>query len=71
MLKDSENQDEQGHVDPSVHGHNGKVSVTAPYVAHPFDDMLIETTKQLSDEFPYKLDHNDGRPIGICKNSFR
>jgi len=27
--------------------------------------MLIETTKELSHEFPFKLDMNDGSPIGV------
>ncbi|EKM83317.1 hypothetical protein AGABI1DRAFT_69614 [Agaricus bisporus var. burnettii JB137-S8] len=70
VLKDSENQDETGHVDPSLHGHTGNLTVTAPYVAHPFDDLLIKTTTELTDEFPYKQDMNDGRPIGISWNQF-
>lgn len=27
--------------------------------------MLIQSTEELEDEFPFKLDMNDGRPIGI------
>lgn len=69
MLEDSENQNEEGHVDPSVLGHTGNLTVTAPYVAHVFNDLLIKTTTQLTEEFPYKQDMNDGRPIGICKCS--
>jgi len=33
--------------------------------------MLIETTKELSHEFPFKLDMNDGIPIGVSAFSFR
>lgn len=65
MTNDSENQPETGHIDPSIHDKNGKVSTSAAYSIHPFNDMLIETTKELSGEFPFKLDMNDGRPIGI------
>lgn len=32
--------------------------------------MLIETTKELSHEFPFKLDMNDGIPIGVGAFSF-
>lgn len=70
MLEDSEDQNEEGHVDLSVHGHTGNLTVTAPYVAHVFDDLLIKTTTELTEEFPYKEDMNDGRPIGICKSSW-
>jgi hypothetical protein len=62
---DSENQDEQGHVNLSVHGRHGKVAVTAPYSLHPFNDMILQASTELSSEFPFKLDMNDGKPIGI------
>jgi hypothetical protein len=29
--------------------------------------MMLETTKELSDEFPFLLDLNSGKPIGIGK----
>lgn len=64
MVEDSEKQSE-GHIDPAFHGYKGKVSVTAPYSEHPFNDMLMQSTRELKDEFPYKLDMNDGQPIGI------
>lgn len=67
MVEDSENQSEAGHIDPSLHSRKGKVSVTAPYSNHPMNNMLIQTTKELTEEFPFKLDMNDGRPIGIGK----
>ncbi|KAF5349539.1 hypothetical protein D9756_008782 [Leucocoprinus leucothites] len=70
LTSDSENQTEQGHIDPSIHSRTGKVSTSAAYSVHPFNDMLIETTKELSDEFPFKLDMNDGSPIGIAWNQF-
>lgn len=39
----------------------------ASYSDHPFNDMLLETTKELEDEFPFTLDMNGGKPIGIGK----
>ena len=47
------------------------MATSAPYSVHPFNDMLIETTKELSHEFPFKLDMNDGSPIGVGAFSFR
>lgn len=65
MVQDSENQTEKGHIDPSVHGHRGAVSNTAPYNNHPINEMLVQTTRDLPNEFPYLLDMNNGSPIGI------
>lgn len=41
------------------------MSLSAPYSNHPFNDMILETARELKDEFPFLLDINDGRPIGI------
>ncbi|KAJ3562140.1 hypothetical protein NP233_g9760 [Leucocoprinus birnbaumii] len=49
---------------------NGRVSTSAAYSIHPFNDLLMETSNELSDEFPLKLDMNDGSPIGIAWNQF-
>lgn len=65
MVQDSENQTERGHIDPSVHGHRGAVSNTAPFNNHPINEMLLQTTQDLPNEFPYLLDMNNGSPIGI------
>lgn len=67
LTSDSENQSERGHIDPSIHSRNGKIFNTAPYSNHSFNEMLIQTTKELSEEFPFKFDMNDGKPIGIGK----
>ncbi|KAF9451441.1 GMC oxidoreductase [Macrolepiota fuliginosa MF-IS2] len=59
---------ETGHFDPSLHGTNGNVNVSAPYHIHPLNDLMVEAVKELSqssNEFPALLDHNGGRPIGI------
>ncbi|KXN90565.1 Glucose dehydrogenase [FAD, quinone], partial [Leucoagaricus sp. SymC.cos] len=57
------------HYDPTVHSRDGKVAVSAPYTPHPFNDMLLQSVNELSEEFPFDLDYNDGRPIGIGKLS--
>lgn len=56
---------EQSHFDPSLHNTNGKIGVSAPYYPHAFNDLVLEATKEMSDEFPYLPDLNDGKPIGI------
>jgi hypothetical protein len=62
----SEKLPTEGHADPIIHGHQGELSVSAPYTNHLFNKMLIQSTEELEDEFPFKLDMNDGsRPIRI------
>lgn len=68
MTQDSSDQSYQGHLDLSVHGHGGILSVSAPYNNHPFNDKLIQATSELKQEFPFKLDMNDGGPIGVGKS---
>ncbi|KAJ3576989.1 hypothetical protein NP233_g29 [Leucocoprinus birnbaumii] len=65
LVQDSENQREQNHIDPSVLGHNGPLAVTAPYSSHPMNDLFLQATKELGDQFPFVPDMNSGRPIGI------
>ncbi|KXN83928.1 Glucose dehydrogenase [FAD, quinone] [Leucoagaricus sp. SymC.cos] len=54
----------KGHIDPSVHGRKGKVSVSATFTKIPFNDMLIKASDELKAEFPFLLDMNAGRVIG-------
>ncbi|KXN87046.1 Glucose dehydrogenase [FAD, quinone] [Leucoagaricus sp. SymC.cos] len=70
LVNDSEDQSEEGHLDPSVHGHNGSVFVSAPYLNHPFNDMMLQAAKELPDQFPFVLDFNGGTPIGISWAQF-
>ncbi|KAJ3567077.1 hypothetical protein NP233_g6592 [Leucocoprinus birnbaumii] len=53
-----------GHLDPSIHGKSGKLSVSAPYTNISFNDILLTASAELNEEFPFLLDMNDGRPIG-------
>ena len=36
----------------------------------PADDLVIQTTQELSDEFPFNEDMNSGNPLGLGKPSF-
>jgi hypothetical protein len=67
LVPDSENQTTQGHIDPEVHGYNGTLPVVADYTTAEFNEKLLQASRELSEEFPFKLDVNDGKPIGISK----
>ncbi|KAJ3576821.1 hypothetical protein NP233_g165 [Leucocoprinus birnbaumii] len=56
---------EQGQYDPALHSKDGKLGVTAPFSDHPLNDLLLEATNQLSNEYPFLQDLNGGRPIGL------
>lgn len=58
---------EQGHFEPSLHNFHGKVGVSAPYGRHPFYDLLFETANSSKEEFPFLLDQNSGRPLGLSE----
>lgn len=64
LVKNATGQD---HIDPSLYGHDGKISLTSEYIDHPLNDMYLEVTKELPTEYPYLRDMNDGRPVGICE----
>jgi choline dehydrogenase len=59
------NLPETNHFNISNHNTDGILGVTAPYYTHPFNDILFETIRDVSDEFPFLLDLNNGSPIGI------
>ncbi|KAJ6460264.1 aryl-alcohol oxidase precursor [Mycena sanguinolenta] len=51
--------------DPLVHSTTGITSVSLPGFSHPFDPLVIATTKELPKAFPFNLDMNDGFPLGL------
>ncbi|CAK5271520.1 unnamed protein product, partial [Mycena citricolor] len=52
------NQSSSGHYDPSVHGYKGINSVSLAGYPSPIDTRVIQTTAQLSEEFPFNRDMN-------------
>jgi hypothetical protein len=54
-----------GQFDPSVHGFDGINSVSLPGFLNPIDQRVIQTTRDLSGEFPYNIDTNSGHHLGI------
>ncbi|KAF9482069.1 pyranose dehydrogenase [Pholiota conissans] len=61
----SDGHDTQGDFDPSVHGFSGIMFTSLPSAPQPIDDMILEVTKEQPSEFPYLLDMNAGRPLGL------
>jgi choline dehydrogenase len=53
------------HLNPSIHGVTGNLSLTTSWNTHPLNGLLMEATTELTDEFPFLLDMNSGRPIGL------
>ncbi|KAF7375474.1 GMC oxidoreductase [Mycena sanguinolenta] len=50
---------------PALHSTTGMVSISLPGYPHPFDSRIIETTKELSKDWPFNLDMNSGSMLGI------
>ncbi|TFK37731.1 aryl-alcohol oxidase-like protein [Crucibulum laeve] len=54
-----------GQYNPAVHGTNGPIGVGVTPQLFPIDSRVIKTTQQLSSEFPFNLDQNSGKLLGV------
>ncbi|KAG6844222.1 hypothetical protein H0H87_008700 [Tephrocybe sp. NHM501043] len=61
----ADEHDTAGQFDPSVHGFKGINSVSLPGFQHEIDRLVIQTTRELPEEFPYNNDTNSGHQLGI------
>ncbi|ESK96771.1 aryl-alcohol oxidase [Moniliophthora roreri MCA 2997] len=61
----ADGHDTTGQINPAVHGKSGVNGDSLPGFSTPIDSKIIQTTKELSKEFPYNLDMNDGSPLGV------
>ncbi|KAI0341273.1 aryl-alcohol oxidase-like protein [Trametopsis cervina] len=57
-------------VDLSVHGRSGPVETSVTMYGVSTDSRVINTTQQLSAEFPFNLEPNGGNTIGISWSQF-
>lgn len=48
-----------------MHGFDGVIGVSVPGAPRSIDGRVINTTQELSDEFPFNLDMNSGYHLGI------
>ncbi|KAJ6594851.1 pyranose dehydrogenase [Mycena capillaripes] len=62
----TDTHDTSGRINPRVHGTDGPISVSLSGFSWPeFSDHIIQTTKELPDDFPFNLDMNSGKPLGV------
>ncbi|KAJ6451688.1 aryl-alcohol oxidase-like protein, partial [Mycena vulgaris] len=62
----ADHHDTQMQFDPSVHSTRGLTSVSLNGFQWPiFQRNVIQTTKELPDTFPFNLDMNSGKPLGL------
>ncbi|KXN85084.1 Choline dehydrogenase, mitochondrial [Leucoagaricus sp. SymC.cos] len=54
-----------GQYNPKLHSTTGVNSVSLPGFAHSVDQRVIQTTKDLPDEFPFNEDMNSGNHLGL------
>jgi choline dehydrogenase len=67
LVPDSENQTTNGHINTAIHGYNGMLPIAADYTIVEFNKKILQASQELSTEFLFKLDMNDGEPIGISE----
>ncbi|KAJ7148660.1 aryl-alcohol oxidase [Mycena crocata] len=62
----ADHHDTRGQFNPSVHSTQGRTSVSLSGFDWPiFYRNVMQTTKELSDEFPFNIDMNSGTPLGL------
>ncbi|KAJ7504892.1 aryl-alcohol oxidase-like protein [Mycena galericulata] len=62
----ADDHDTRGEFDPAVHSTNGINSVSLSGSRWPiFENQVIQTTRELPEEFPFNLDYNSGEPLGV------
>ncbi|KAF8214099.1 hypothetical protein K438DRAFT_1956192 [Mycena galopus ATCC 62051] len=63
----ADNHDTRGQFNPQVHGRSGPISVSLNGYPWPtFEERVIQTTKELPDQFPFNSDLNSGEPLGVA-----
>ncbi|KAG6917770.1 hypothetical protein DXG01_001175 [Tephrocybe rancida] len=60
-----DNHNTSGQFNPLLHGLNGTVSVSLAALPQAIASRTLQTTQELSDEFPFNLDMNSGKPLGV------
>ncbi|KAF7342831.1 Aryl-alcohol oxidase [Mycena sanguinolenta] len=62
----ADNHDTHGQFNPKVHGTAGPIEVSiSGYPWTEFQQRVMQTTKELPDDFPFNLDMNSGKPLGV------
>ncbi|KAF8665631.1 hypothetical protein AX16_000086 [Volvariella volvacea WC 439] len=61
----ADGHDPTGQYNPAAHGTSGPLLVTTPNEPTPLDQRVLDTLDELSDEFQYNSDMNDGNVLGM------
>ena len=48
-------------------GTNGNIDISIRGAEMSIDDMVVEATQQIPSEFPFNVDMNSGKPLGVGK----
>ncbi|KAG6916937.1 hypothetical protein DXG01_004624 [Tephrocybe rancida] len=65
FVRPADKHNNTGQFDPSVHSFDGLNSVSIQNSPTPIDSMVVNASHQLGGDFTFKLDYNDGKPLGL------
>lgn len=61
----ADGHDTTGQYDPSIHSTTGVTSFSLSGHHQALDPMVFQAGQELGGIFDFKLDYNDGRPLGL------
>ncbi|KAF8218290.1 aryl-alcohol oxidase [Mycena galopus ATCC 62051] len=61
----ADGHDTSGQFNPAVHSTHGLTEVSLPGFPWPVGPRVLQATQELPNEFPFNLDMNSGRPLGV------
>lgn len=61
----ADGHDTTGQYDPSIHSTTGVTSFSLSGHHQALDPMIFQAGQELGGIFDFKLDYNDGRPLGL------
>ncbi|ETW77972.1 aryl-alcohol oxidase-like protein [Heterobasidion irregulare TC 32-1] len=64
LVPSADGHDTSGQIEPSMHGTSGPLGVSVQNWPVPSDQRVIRASKE-SPEFPYVVDFNAGKPLGL------
>ncbi|THU96778.1 aryl-alcohol-oxidase from pleurotus Eryingii [Dendrothele bispora CBS 962.96] len=66
MIGESESLENQtARFNPSVHGFTGALPVSLADLSHEIDAKVIDTTTEMSEDYPFNQDMNSGNHLGL------
>ncbi|KAI0270475.1 aryl-alcohol-oxidase from pleurotus Eryingii [Gloeopeniophorella convolvens] len=65
VVPPADHHNTSGQIIPSIHGTNGPVGISLQGFPTLLDERVIATTGELSAEFPFNEDMNQGNPLGV------